>query len=119
MTPFERMRQELRDWSDPSGMSPSVLLQLSEPLRGALRHIMRHGSVTFAELAALLGLSMAETESIADLLVTCGFLKTSETAEDGALVYRIRHTKHHRPGAPVGVWNTLLGADDPKDEGGG
>jgi len=55
MTPFERMHAELREWSDPSGMSPSVLLQLSEPLRSTLRQIMRQGSVTFAELSVLLG----------------------------------------------------------------
>lgn len=119
MTPFARMRQELREWSDPGGMSPSVLLQLSEPLRGALRQIMRQGSVTFVELSVLLDLTMADTEEIADLLVACGFLKTTETGEDGGLVYRIQHTKNHRPGAPLGVWNTLLESEDPSDREGG
>lgn len=119
MTPFERMQRELRAWSNPAGMSPSVLLQLSEPLRSTLRQIMRQGSVTFAELSVLLGLTMADTEAIADDLVTCGFLKTTETSDDGGLVYRIRHTKNHRPGAPLGVWNTLLGSDEPSTEEGG
>lgn len=119
MTPFERMREELLGWSEQSGMSPSVLLQLEEPLRSTLKRIMRVGSATFAELATHLGLTMPETETIADLLVACGFLKTVEEDADGTVVYRIRHTRSHRPGAPLGVWNTLLGSDDPPGDDGG
>ncbi len=119
MTPFERMRLELLGWTDRSGMSPSDLLRLDEPLRSTLKGIMRAGSITFTELAADLGLTMAETDTIADLLVACGFLKTVEEGADGGIVYRIRHTRTHRPGAPLGVWNALFDADEPaSDEGG-
>jgi hypothetical protein len=118
VTTFERVRQELLEWADPTGMSPSVLLQLNEPLRSTLKHIMRAGSVTFEQLSADLGLTMAETEEIADLLVACGFLKTTEEGASGDVVYCIRHTRSHRPEAPIGVWNLLL---DPErasgDEG--
>jgi hypothetical protein len=119
MTPFDRMRQELLGWSEQSGMSPSVLLRLEEPLRSTLKRIMRVGSVTFEELATHLGLTMPETETIADLLVACGFLKTVEEGKDGAVVYSIRHTRNHRPGAPLGVWNALLGSDEPGGDDGG
>lgn len=116
VTPFERMRAELLAWSSPEGMSPSVLLQLGEPLRGTLRHIMRRGSATFAELAEHLGLGPHETETIADLLVACGFLKTSEPDGDGGTTYRIRHTRTPRPQSPVAVWNVLLDhEEEPED----
>jgi hypothetical protein len=115
VTPFERMRAELLAWSNLDGMSPSVLLQLDEPLRSALKRILRQGAITFADLGHELGLDGAETETIADLLVACGMLKTSEPTATGEVTFHIRHSKTHRPEAPVGVWNLLLGSED--DEG--
>jgi hypothetical protein len=112
VTPFERMRAELLAWSNLDGMSPSDLLQLHEPLRSALRRILRQGAITFADLGLELGLDAAETEAIADLLVACGMLKTSEATASGEVTYHIRHAKTHRPGAPVGVWNLLFDAED-------
>ena len=117
VTPFERMRQELSDWSSPGPLAPSVLLQLDEPLRGTLKHVMRHGSITFGELADRLGLTTSETETIADLLVACGFLKTTEEDARGTVVYRIRHTRTHRPGSPIAIWNALLDDEDGSDDG--
>jgi hypothetical protein len=40
-------------------MSPSVLLQLDEPLRSALKRILRQGAITFADLGRELGLDAA------------------------------------------------------------
>lgn len=116
---FDRMREELLDWSGTSGMSPSVLLQLNEPLRSALKRILREGSVTFAELSDDLGLDIGQTDTIADLLVACGFLKTSEERASGVVVYSIRHTKSHRPEAPVAIWDRLFGTEGGSDEEGG
>lgn len=113
---FELMRRELSDWADPSGMSPSVLLQLNEPLRSTLKGILRKGSITFGDLATELDLSMADTEVIADLLVACGLLKTSERSSSGETVYVIRHSKSHRPEAPVAVWNRLFDTEDEADD---
>jgi hypothetical protein len=112
MTPFERMRAELLAWTNQGGMSPSVLLQLNEPLRSALKRILRQGPITFPDLAQALGLDMPETEAIADLLVACGLLKTSEADASGDVTFAIRHTKTHRPEAPVGVWSRLFGEDE-------
>ena len=112
VTPFERMRAELLAWSNLDGMSPSVLLQLNEPLRSALKRILRQGPITFADLGQELGLDAADTEAIADLLVACGLLKTSEATATGEVTFHIRHSKTHRPEAPVGVWNLLFGSED-------
>ncbi len=116
MSAFEEIKQELLAWSNPTGMSPSVLLQLSEPLRSTLQLIMRRGSVTFAELSEELGLDMPETEAVADLLVDCGFLKTSEEGSQGETVYRIRHSRTHRPESAVAAWNVLLGGEEPSED---
>jgi hypothetical protein len=42
-------------------------------------------------------------------------LKTSEATASGEVTFHIRHSKTHRPEAPVGVWNRLFTDDD--DEG--
>jgi DNA-binding MarR family transcriptional regulator len=116
MTEFERIRDELLAWSQPEGLTPSVLLQVTEPVRGVLRRILRSGSITFTELGTSLGLDTAQTEEIADVLVRCGFLKTSEVGPDGEAVYTIRHSKQHRPGAPVAVWDRLFGSNTKEEE---
>ena len=111
MTAFERMREELRAWSNQAGMSPSVLLALNEPLRGALKRIMRQGSMTIDELGVALELDAPQTEVIAELLVTCGLLRTTEQGADGETTYRIRHASNHRPESPAAVWSLLLGPE--------
>lgn len=118
MTPFERMRQELTDWSRPGPLAPSVLLQLNEPLRGTLKQVMRQGSITFGELSERLALTTSETETIADLLVTCGFLKTTEEDAAGVVTYRLQHTRTHRPRSPIAIWNALLDDEDGSGDDG-
>jgi predicted transcriptional regulator len=114
MTTFEQLKQELQTWANPEGVSASVILQLSNPLRGTLSKIIRQGCMTFTELAGELKLSEAETDEIAELLVECGFLKTVEENADGEAVYMLRHPKTTRPEAPIAVWKMIL--DDFIDE---
>lgn len=114
MTEFERIRAELERWPQGSGVSPSTLLEVEEPLRSILKRIMREGSMDFAELTGLLGLSESEAAEIAELMVTSGLL-TSDTAEEGgATLYRLQRARTHRPAAPRAIWNRLL---DDGDEG--
>ncbi len=119
---FERVRRELDGWvrsSSDRGVTPSVLLQLTDPLRATLRRLMRGGSMTFEELGNSLDLDERETEVIAELMVACGLLKTEELDRAGDVVYRIHFTKQHRPEAPVGYWQLLLEPDAaPADDQG-
>jgi hypothetical protein len=119
VTAFDRMREELLAFPPASGMAPSTLLRLSEPLRGALRQVMRRGSATLDELSGLLGLADAETCAIADLMVACGFLTPSEPAADGTPVYRIHHAKRARPTSSAAPWNVLLDDQEHGGEEGG
>ncbi len=114
MSTFEHLKQELKTWANPEGVSTSVILELSNPLRSTLRKVIRQGCMTFTELAGELGLSMDETDEIADLLVECGFLKTVEENADGETVYTLRHSKTTRPEAPVAIWEMIL--DDFTDD---
>lgn len=111
VTEYERIRQELEGWSQPPGVSPSTLLQLSEPLRSTLKQLMRSGSMGFAELADRLGLGADEAGVIAELLVSRGLLGSSADGPGGEDVYRLRRGRTHRPSAPAAIWD-LLGDDD-------
>lgn len=108
---FERMRRELEGWSQSDGVSPSTLLQLSEPLRSTLKGIMRRGSMNFAELADGLRLDADESGVIAELLVARGLLESSTEGSGGDEVYRLRRGRSHRPKAPGAIWDRLLDDD--------
>jgi hypothetical protein len=114
MSTFETFKQELTSYTFPAGISTSVLLEVSAPLRRVLQKIMRQGSMTFAMLSEELNLSGNEAAEIADLFVKCGFLKSTETTESGDVVYRICHTRSHRPDAPIAIWRQML--DDMRDD---
>lgn len=114
MSKFATLKQELSRYAFPAGISTSVLLEVSSPLRRVLQKIMRQGSMSFAELSEELDLEGDEATEIAELFVECGFLKSSEKAPTGAVVYRICHTRSHRPDAPIAVWREML--DDMRDD---
>lgn len=114
MSKFETLKQELARYAFPAGISTSVLLEVSPPLRRVLQKIMRQGSMTFVELSDELDLEGNEATEIAELFVKCGFLKSSEKAPSGDVVYRICHTRSHRPDAPIAIWREML--DDMRDD---
>ena len=112
MTEFERIKLELEEWSQPPGVSPSTLLGLSEPLRSILKQIMRTGSMSFAELADELPLTVAETGVIAELLVSGGLLQTGDEDPAAGIVYRLRRRRPQRREAPAAIWDRLLDDDE-------
>lgn len=114
MSKFETLKQELARYAFPAGISTSVLLEVSPPLRRVLQKIMRQGSMTFVELSDELNLEGNEATEIAELFVKCGFLKSSEKAPSGDVVFRICHTRSHRPDAPIAIWREML--DDMRDD---
>ena len=114
MSKFATLKQELARYAFPAGISTSVLLEVSPPLRRVLQKIMRQGSMTFAELSEELDLEGDEATEIAELFVKCGFLKSSEQSSVGDVVYRICHTRSHRPDAPIAIWREML--DDMRDD---
>lgn len=114
MSKFATLKQELARYAFPAGISTSVLLEVSPPLRRVLQKIMRQGSMTFVELSEELDLEGDEATEIAELFIKCGFLKSSEKAPTGEVVFRICHTRSHRPDAPIAIWREML--DDMRDD---
>lgn len=114
MSKFATLKQELARYAFPAGISTSVLLEVSPSLRRVLQKIMRQGSMTFVELSEELDLEGDEATEIAELFIECGFLKSSEKAPTGEVVYRICHTRSHRPDAPIAIWREML--DDMRDD---
>jgi hypothetical protein len=70
--------------------------------------------MSFVELSEELELEGDEATEIAELFIKCGFLKSSEKAPTGEVVFRICHTRSHRPDAPIAIWREML--DDMRDD---
>jgi len=104
---LERLKQDLEVWASPEGLRTTDMLDMPEPLRPILQTIMRRGSITIDELADELGCGPAEADEIADLLVSCGFLRTHDTQDDGHTVFRVRLARTRRR-TPAAIWSTLL-----------
>lgn len=106
---FARVSAELEAAAPVSGVSPSLLLDLNDPLRATLRLLLRHGSMTLAELAASLGIDAEETLMIADLMVRAGFVRHEAIDADGSPVVRIVHAKQAtRPDSAAAYWSRIL-----------
>lgn len=105
---FLHIKAEIDRWPVQDGIRSSDLTLLSEPLRTALTTTVREGSLGLADFARLLQLELPETSEVVDLLLDHGFLKTSRTAQDGSIEYRVRHA---RSGRTTGdLWNRVSGA---------
>jgi len=73
---------------------------------------VREGSMTLPHFAGGLGLALEQAEQVADLLLEHGFLRSSETGENGETEYRVRYA---RAGRNTGdLWQRVTGALDDK-----
>lgn len=104
---LERLKQDLEVWARPEGLRTTDMLDMPEPLRPILQTIMRRGSITIAELADELGCELTEADEVADLLVSCGFLRTHDDHEDGPTVFRVRLARTRRR-TPAAIWSKML-----------
>jgi hypothetical protein len=110
---FVALREELSAWTRREGVSASVLLELSPPLRRTLQRLLREGSMTVADLGASLALDADESGLIADLMVDCGFVKVQETdAASGDPVVRIVHARQTRADTAAAYWSRILTDSD-------
>jgi hypothetical protein len=106
---FEQVRAELEAAVPVRGVSPSLLLELNDPLRSTLKSLLRSGSMTLAELATSLGIDGEETLAVADLMVRAGFVRHEAIDADGSPVVRIVHAKQAtRPDSAAAYWSQIL-----------
>jgi len=106
---FDRVRAELEAAVPVRGVSPSLLLELNDPLRSTLKLLLRRGSMTLAELAGSLGIDAEEMVAVAELMVGAGFVRHEAIDADGSPVVRIVHAKQAtRPDSAAAYWSQIL-----------
>ncbi len=102
---FDHLVQEIAAWPLQEGIRTTDLTMLNEPLRGVLNATVREGSMTLPDFAQGLGLSLERAEQVVDLLLEHGFLRSTETPEEGETEYRVRYA---RAGRNVGdLWRRV------------
>lgn len=105
----EQVRAQLEAAEPVGGVSPSMLLDIDEPLRATLKALLRQGSMTLQELAASLGITTEETLVVAELMVRAGFVRQEAIDADGTPVVRIVHAKQAtRPDSAAAYWSRVL-----------
>ena len=105
----EQVRAQLEAAEPVGGVSPSMLLDIDEPLRATLKALLRQGSMTLQELAASLGIDDSEMPDVAELMVRAGFVRHEAINADGTQVVRIVHAKQAtRPGSAADYWSRIL-----------
>jgi DNA-binding MarR family transcriptional regulator len=106
---YERVSAELEAAAPVSGVSTSMLLDLTDPLRATLKLLLRQGSMTLTELATSLGIDLEQTPAIADLMVRAGFVRHEAIDADGSPVVRIVHARQStRPDSAAAYWSQIL-----------
>lgn len=109
-TRYEQVRAELEAVVPVSGVSPSLLLEVGEPLRSTLKALLRRGSLTLSELAGSLEINLEQTLVIADLMVRAGFVRHESLDTDGSPVVRIIHAQQAtRPDSAAAHWSRIFG----------
>jgi hypothetical protein len=107
---FLSIRAEIESWPVKSGIKPTDLMLLSEPLRGILNTTVRQGTITLSTFADAIDLPVGLALEVVELLVEHGFLCTSEQNDQGDRQYHVRYSRSNRK---VGdVWGTVLDSLD-------
>ncbi len=109
---FQRLVCEIDAWPVQEGIRTTDLTLLAEPLRAVLNATVREGSMTLPNFAQGLGLTLEWAEKVVDLLLEHGFLRSSETGDNGGVEYRVRYA---RAGRNTGeLWQRVTGTLDDK-----
>ncbi len=89
------------------GITPTDILALPEPFDKFLRLLMRQGSMTIEQIAVQLGLTDEQAQSLADIFVSKGYLRTeaiaSEEEEESGTgtVYRVYLARMRKQNIPI------------------
>ena len=105
---FNRMQKELDAREKREGITLSVLLDLSPPLRRLMNRITREGQLSVGEAAELLEETPAEALRTLNTFVEKGYLeREQQEGEEGDWVYRTRFARKRPRQIPVGIWSAL------------
>lgn len=102
---FDRMQKELDSREKRDGITLSVLLDLSPPLRRLMNRITREGQLCVDEAAELLEETPEEALQTLNAFVEKGYLEREQ--QEGEWVYRTRFARKRPRQIPVGIWSAL------------
>jgi DNA-binding MarR family transcriptional regulator len=102
---FDRMQKEIDAREKREGITLSVLLDLSPPLRRLMNRITREGQLSVEEAAELLEETPVEALKTLNAFVEKGYLEREQ--QEGQWVYRTRFARKRPRQIPVGIWSAL------------
>ncbi len=107
---FDRLQQAVDQLDQCEGITPIDILALPPPLNKVVNKMMRRGALTLNELAADLKLKPAEAHQLGAMLVERGFLRVTEPAGGGEIIYKVRlarKSRKRRQGKSLDIWQKL------------
>lgn len=104
---FDRMQSEIDAREKKEGITLSVLLDLSPPLRRLMNRITRQGQLSVEEAAELLEETPANAQQTLNAFVEKGYLEREQ--QEGEWVYRTRFARKRPRQIPAGIWSALAG----------
>ncbi len=102
---FGRLQKEIDAREKKEGITLSVLLDLSPPLRRLMNRITREGQLSVEEAAELLEETPASAQQTLNAFVEKGYLEREQ--QEGGWVYRTRFARKRPRQIPVGIWSAL------------
>jgi DNA-binding MarR family transcriptional regulator len=102
---FDRMQKEIDAREKQEGITLSVLLDLSPPLRRLMNQITRKGQLSVEEAAEVLAQTPADAQQKLNAFVEKGYLERERQADEW--VYRTRFARKRPRQIPVGIWSAL------------
>lgn len=95
---FELLCKELEQREPVQGISIADVIEFPAPLSGTIRRMVRGRSMSVAEIAADLGLTVIESGRLAELMVDKGLVTTTIPEGGGEPIYRVRliHLRQRR-----------------------
>lgn len=100
MDPFNQILLELEQLQPVTGIIPTDVLDLPDPIGSIIRLLIRRGSMTLSELAEAMGLEQPQAQQVGELLTRKGFL-IKEYRSGKEPVYRAYIARMRRRNIPL------------------
>ena len=100
MDPFNQILLELEQLQPVTGIIPTDVLELPDPIGSIIRLLIRRGSMTLSELAEAMGLEQPQAQQVGELLTRKGFLG-KEYRSGKEPVYRAYIARMRRRNIPL------------------
>jgi len=100
MDRFEQLHEELGQMEQVEGISALEVSDLPDPFGALLKKMIRQGSMTVEEMAAVLGLDAEQSYHFGNDLAAKGYLQVEER-DSGDAVYRVYLARIRKRSLPL------------------